>query len=218
MDYQGNSNKKKKKTNPDQPKVEKKIQRVTTGEVVLQKKTLGQRAKALFIAADFGNVARYIFFEVMIPSAKNLIYDASTKGMARMVYGESQVRRQGFGLFGQGPRVTYNQPVSRPYNNPLSREPQTNIVTTRGPSVVRSVSETFILSSKEEAERVISALKDVIDQFDVVSVGDLYELIGAPSSHTDQKWGWSFLGDVPIHQVRDGYVIELPPTEAILQQ
>lgn len=210
MDYQSNS----KKDRVESPKPEKKIERVTQQEVILQKKTIGKRLKGVFIAADFGSVVRYVVYEVLIPAARNMVYDAATKGVERTIFGDNAIRRRNTNLFGQ-PRFQYNQSVSRPYNNPNNPLAPQLTQGPRGPTTMRSASDTFILSSRQEAELVLERMNDCIDQFDVVTVGDLYELIGAPSNHTDQKWGWTVIGDAPIRQVREGYVIDLPPTEAL---
>lgn len=210
-DYQGNS----KKNKPEGPKPEKKIQRVTQEEVIVQKKSVATRLKGVLIAMDFGSVVRHVVYENLIPGARNMVYSAIANGAEKWIFGESSARRRNTNLFGQ-PRFQYNQPVSRPYSSgPFgsSSAPSLN-PGPRGPTM-RGVNDDFILSSRQEAELVLERMNDCIDQFDVVTVGDLYELIGAPSSHTDQKWGWTVIGDVPIRQVRDGYIIDLPPTEAV---
>lgn len=208
-DYQSNANKNKPKA-----KAEKKITRVTQGEVIVQKKSIGKRIKGIFIAADFGSVARHVIYEVLIPAARNMVYDVTTKSIERTLYGDNAFRRRNTNIFGQ-PRITYNQPVSRPYSSPLSSS-ITQSQGPRGPAPQRSVSDNIIFATRQEAELVLERLNDVLDQYDVVSLGDLYELIGAPSSHTDQKWGWTVgFSDAPIRQVREGYIIDLPPTEAI---
>ena len=58
-------------------------------------------------------------------------------------------------------------------------------------------------------------MNDIIDQFEVASVADLNDLVGFPTSYTDNKWGWIYLGDVQIRQVREGYLIDLPSPEPI---
>ena len=83
MDYKSNSNKAKE---PSKPKVEKKVQRVVSGEVIVHKKSLGQKIKGLFIEADFKSVMRYIVSDVLLPAARNTVVDASTKGIERMMY------------------------------------------------------------------------------------------------------------------------------------
>jgi len=206
MDYKSNSNKSKE---PAKPKVVKKIDRVVTGEVIVHKKTLGEKIKGIFIEADFKNVARYIVSDVLLPAARNTIVDASTKGIERMMYGETAIRRRNLGA---GPRVTYNAPVNRGYRESSSVIPARVPGASSGPR--HSLNE-FILTSREEADLVVERMNDIIDQFEVASVADLNDLVGFPTSYTDNKWGWIYLGDVQIRQVREGYLIDLPSPEPI---
>ena len=72
-----------------------------------------------------------------------------------------------------------------------------------------------ILGTKEQAELVAERLIDILEKYDVASLADLYDLLGLETSHIDQKWGWTYLGNVQVHQVRQGYLLELPPLEEI---
>ncbi len=114
-DYQGNS-KKMKETDKIPAK---KVERVVVNDVILQKKSIGRKFKDIFIEADFKTVIRYVGSDVLIPAARNMILDASSKGVERLLYGESAVRRRNFG---QGSHITYNNPISRGYRDaPLPR-------------------------------------------------------------------------------------------------
>ena len=73
----------------------------------------------------------------------------------------------------------------------------------------------MILASREEAELVLERLLDIISKYEVASLADLYDLTGLPSSHVDNKWGWTYLNNTEIRQVRDGYLLDLPPLEEI---
>lgn len=206
QDYHGNSKKKKAAIGKEEkPKV---LARVTSDDVVVQKKSLGRKAKDLFIEADFKGVIHYVAVDVLLPAARNMIVDASTKGIERMMYGESV--RRGRSIHSGGPRITYNNPVSRGFGEPRFA-PRVD----RNPRGQRKTADDYIISSREEAELVLERMNDIIDNYDVVSVADLCELVGLPASHTDNKWGWGYLGNVPIRQIREGYLIDLPPAEPI---
>lgn len=51
----------------------------------------------------------------------------------------------------------------------------------------------IFLSSKVEAEEVITRLKELMTQFGVVLLMDLYDLVDIGSSFEDSKWGWDDL-------------------------
>ncbi len=206
-DYQGNS--KRQKETESLPA--KKVEKVIATEVIVQKKTIGRKFKDLLVAADFRTVLRYVGTDVLIPAARNMVVDASTKGIERLLYGESSGRRRG--MYGPSSRVTYNNPINRGYRDsspgryapPVSPEPRS----------IRHSRDDLILSSRDEAEIVLERLNDIIDTYEVASVADLNDLVGIPASHVDQKWGWIYLRDVGIRQVREGWLIDLPPAEPI---
>lgn len=206
MDYQSNSKRDKK-----EPKPEKHIERVIKSEVLVQKKTMGRKFKDLFIEADFKNVSQYVIFEVMIPAAKNLIVDASIEAIRRTMYGDNALRAR---RFGPGPRVTYNRPVNRSYSSPYSEVQRPSAT----PIPVRSQRTTIndlVFQTREEAAIVLERMVDVVDTYDVVSVSDLKELVGLDSSPVDNLWGWTYLDNVQIRQVRDGFILDLHPAEPI---
>jgi len=45
----------------------------------------------------------------------------------------------------------------------------------------------------------------------MVSVADLYELVGIQGSYTDNKYGWTKnIRNASVVRVRDGYLLKLP--------
>lgn len=217
QDYQSNSNK-DKQSDASEEKPKKIITKVTIGEVIVPKKPLSKKFrevfgfKAIFGETDTRSVAEYVIVDVMIPAARNLIFDVLSEGLKRKMYGDSASRRY---LPGSGSRVTsytpYNRPVERRYS-PLSNSyPQRSTP----PPSSKHDRENFVLSSRQEAELVLERMNDIIDSYEVVSVADLNELVGLPTSHIDNKWGWTYLADVDIRQVREGYLINFPLPEPI---
>jgi hypothetical protein len=211
-DYAGNS----RKNREVEPRPKKEVQRVVTGEVIIKKKPIGIKFKELIVEANFGSVGRFLWLDVFVPTVKNLIVDMGEQGLRRAIYGESAVRRQNYGSMA-GPRVTYNTPVTRtPGSSVISRPYERPMGHTPGSSDRRYSREEFIVSTREEAELVIMKMNEIIDTFDVVSVADLNELLqGHPGDYVNSKWGWVYLGDARIQQVRDGYLLNLPQAEPI---
>lgn len=210
MDYQSNA-KKNKEEKKDHP--EKDIQKVVTGEVVQKPKSVGHKFKDIFFGGDFKLAMRFVTAEVLLPALRNLMVDSVTKGAERLVYGESNYRRPGI-----GPRYDPRPVVS--YNNPLGirRDPRMPNIPEQGPRPYRPSrrdANDIILASREEAELVVERLIDIIDKYDVASVADLNDLLGLPTTHIDNKWGWTYLNNVEIRQIRNGYLIDLPSLEEI---
>lgn len=72
--------------------------------------------------------------------------------------------------------------------------------------------ESIVLSTGDEAAEVLKVLWDMGKTFGSVSVGDLYNVVGVESAHTDHKWGWKFLSaaNSSIKLTDEGYEIVLP--------
>lgn len=211
-DYQGNSNKDKESTK-ELP--EKNLDKVVTGEVIRKPKTIGSRFKNIFLGGDMTTAAEYVVSEVLLPALRNLVVDTISKGTDRLVYGNSGMRRRPPTNYSS--RIQYNNPINRgmsspnraylPDQRPMDRWSQGH--------VGGKVFEDVVVASKADADMVIERLTDIVDSYEVVSVADLSELLGLPSTHVDNKWGWSNLASINVRQVREGWQISFPPLEEI---
>jgi len=200
MDYQGNSNKKKKDHQ------EKKVEKVVTGDVVTRKQSNKGKVKSAFLGGEFKGALRYITADVLLPAFRNLMVDATTKGIERIVYGETNPSRR---------PTQYSNRVQ--YNNPIRRDASI-YMPDQAPKYrtqVKPRSNEIILASREEAEKVLERLIDIAERYEVASLADLYELCGLQSAHTDNKWGWTYLNNAEIIQIREGHLLSLPEIEQI---
>lgn len=214
MDYAGNSRKSKEKVEKE-GKEAKLVEKVVAGEVVVKKRSIGRRIKDIFIVDDPKRVLLYVLGDVLLPAARNMIVDGAHEATKRMLYGETAARYKGYT---EGPRITYDRMHSNPLRSAAYRDPRVAPppVGVRPSSGVRSSQDPgYILETRQDAELVLERMQDIIDKYDVVPVADLYELLGLPQDHTDQKWGWISLLGAKILQVREGYLLELPPPEAL---
>lgn len=210
MDYQSNSHNKDEKEQKDN----KKIEKVISGEIVTRKKPLGKRFKEIFFGGEFKGAARYVAADVLLPAFRNLVVDGVTKGVERVIYGESSSRRRAIDYRS---RTQYNNFFARE-REPRGRGYLPDQPPYPGPRELRREKreiEEIILSSRQEAELVLERLTDIIDMYEVASVADLKDLLGITTNHVDNKWGWTFLNNVEVRQIREGYLIDLPYPEVI---
>jgi hypothetical protein len=212
-DFPGNAKASREKdVKKPAPKSEKpKVEKVVKGEAVKLKRGFGTRFKEVFLGSDAKSATRYITTDVLLPALRNLIVDATSKGIERLIYGDTIRRgRGGREEYGR-PRVQYNNPLSRYSGRPgpmLPDQPPLPDRRTRG-------AEDIVLVSREEAETVIERLTDIVDQYEVASVADLYDLVGLPTTYVDNKWGWTNLSYASVRQIREGYLLDLPRAEPI---
>lgn len=73
----------------------------------------------------------------------------------------------------------------------------------------------LIFETRGEAEEVLTNLLDIIADYQVVSVADLYDLVGITAPFTANRYGWTELGSANVSRIREGYIINLPKPKAI---
>jgi hypothetical protein len=206
MDYQGNTNKAK------EPAVEEKnIEKIIVGEVIQKPKPISRKFKEIFLGGDAKMTMRYVTADVLLPGLRNLIFDLAVKSAERTLFGDSTYRRRPVEY---RPRVQYNNPINR-MRDPRELSARLPDQPQRPYRTARRDFNDIILADRVEAELVIERLIDIIEKYKEVSLADLYDLLGLPSPHTDNKWGWTYLNNAEVRQVRDGYLIDLPPLEEL---
>lgn len=186
----------------------KAVEKVIAGEAVVKKQTLGGKVKEQFVRAEAKVVAGYVLFDVIIPAVKDLISDSISQGADRMLFGDSS-RSRGRSKTGEFGRVAYNRMSQS--SPPWKRD-------SRAPSHRARATHDFdeiVLATRDEADTVIDRLFDLVSQYEVASVADLYDLVGATSNYTDQKWGWTDLRGAGVSRVRSGYLLDLPRPEPL---
>lgn len=204
LNYPGNSNKKKSEE-PKEESKRKKLPKSISGEIVYRKKKPRSKIAESFMGDDTRSVGHYILFEVVLPAIKQLISDAASQGVERLLFGDSS--RSNVRVNSRPGYTSYNR------ISPSSRRDEPRALSARARSS-HDFSE-IILKSREEAEKVRDDLTACVEQFDVATVSDLYDLVGVTGSFQDDKWGWYDLRDVRIRRVREGYLLELPRTQPI---
>lgn len=192
---------------------EKKIEPVVQNPVESRKKPLMKRFLNIFIGGDSKTVANYVFMDVLVPQAKELLAEIVSQGTERMIYGESRPsHRRGYSARpGSGPATPYNRYAVRG-NNPLGRagaDDRRPVAEPRSEDV-----DDLLFATHVEAETTLDRMYDLLREYETVSIADLNSLVGRSASYTDRKWGWTNLQGSRIYRVlggrNRGYVLELP--------
>lgn len=183
----------------------RKIEKVIKGKVVQRKKSLGKRFIETFIGEDVNSVSSYIIHDVLIPAAKSTLSDMVQGGIEMLLFGErkgNRTRRD------QGKSyVSYNSMSSQGNRRDDRRDDRRDV---QSRNRARHNFDDVVLSSRGEAEEVLSHLVDLIIDYGQASVSDLYDLVGITGSFTDNKWGWTDLRSGSVSRARDGYLLNLP--------
>lgn len=195
-EYPSNSNK-VKEAKRQQALTEKKVEKVITGTAKTKKKSEIRKFTDVFISEDVNNVKSYILMDVLVPAIKKAISDIVTNGVDMILYGEAGFNKKRSTVS----KISYNKMFDDPRSSRIHSE--------RGRTGLDY--DELIFDSRGDAEAVLSALEDIIAQFGVASVGDLYDLAQvSTTNYAINKYGWSDLRSAEVIRARDGYMIKLP--------
>lgn len=178
---------------------EKKIGKITTGNVKTKKKGFGKKFAEVFIGDDVTSVSSYILYDVLIPAAKSTLSDMVSGGIEMLLFGETK-----------GTRTRRDKNKSYVSYSSYSRG-ERGAPDVRGAiNRARHNFDDIILESRGEAEEVLSHLVDLTEDYGQATIADLYSLVGMTSAFTDDKYGWTNLSTATVSRVREGYLINLP--------
>ncbi len=178
---------------------DKKVEKVVSGKTSTKKKSGIRKLSDTFLSEDVSNVKSYIFSEVLLPAAKKLVSDIVTNGTNMLLYGEIKNKK------GNSSKVSYSRYYddrSRDYRSPVVRN--------------NFDYDEIIFETRGDAEAVLDAMYDILNQYKVVSVAELYDLASITThNYTCNNYGWIDLRGSSVVRVRDGYILKLPRALAI---
>lgn len=196
LNYKPNSYKSKEEQAESSDKT-KRVEKVVNGKVKTKKKSELAKLSDIFIPGDIQNVKSYIFSDVLVPAVIDAVEDIVTKGIRMLLRGESG---------GRSGRSTADRISYVKYYDRRDDSRRSEVTRTRTGYSYDDV----ILETRGEAEEVLTRMDEIIDTYGVVSVMDLYDLVGISGNYTDNKYGWTNIRNAKPIRVRDGYMLDLP--------
>lgn len=194
-EYKPNSHKSKEELMP-----EKKVEKVVFGTVKPKKKSDIKKFTDIFISEDVSNVKSYILIDVLIPAIKKAISDIVTNGIDMILYGEAGRTRN---KYSTASKVSYQ----RYYDRTDEQRRNYSAFSVRNGFDY----DELIFPTRGDAEAVLDAMNEIITQYGVVSIMDLYDLANVSmDNYAANKYGWTDISGCKPIRVRDGYVLNLP--------
>lgn len=193
------------KSVPEQPK--KDIKPVIAPGVAVQVKRPASRRFFDFLFAESPKqLGAKIGRDVIVPRIKAGFEEAANSFLAGMLWGDSANRPmsnivRNAAMRGGG--FNYNG-VSVSGGTPMQQAMQASAPRSSGNY------QDLVLPTQQFAEMILANAYDLLNQYRMVAVGDLYEIAGITPAPSDNAYGWTSLDGSRISKVREGYLLELP--------
>lgn len=186
---------------------DRSVEKVVTGSVSRREKPLTRKVADNLISEEAPTVGSYILFDVMIPAVKSMLSDMISEGSDRILFGAGS--RRSSGRRGQPTRadyISYNRASDRPERGG------------REMSHAGRASHDFgeiIFDTRGDAEIVLERMSDLISDYGMATVSDLYDFCGMTGEYTDDRWGWTSSRAFVVVRTRGGYILDLPKPSPI---
>lgn len=189
-----------------QPQPKKNLEQVVTGAKQVPRPAT-RRFFDFLLAESPKDLVKKIGRDVLVPRAKAGVEEAIQSFIHGMFWGNSQPPSnmvRGSVIRPSGGSVNYHQ-IAPSQQSGLQQARQAL------PSQQQSGNyQDLVCVTQQQAELLLANMYDLLNQFNVATVGDLYELAGISPSVSDNAYGWTNLDRARISKVRDGYLLELP--------
>ncbi|AWN03290.1 hypothetical protein PBI_CAMILLE_43 [Microbacterium phage Camille] len=186
------------------------IKQITTGTV--RKKSLGAKFKETFVGDSAESVGQYVLFDIIIPRAKDLIYDIIVGGSERSLFGTSTRASTSRRRSQLTDKTDYRGISNSSRRGERDRDERELSRRDRANHQFDEVT----IPSRGEAEQILDTLLELVDQYDSATVADFYNATGISTDHTDLKFGWTDLSEARIVPARGGgYILDLPRVEVL---
>ena len=202
----------------EQQATKKELPKVEGANVTAKKPSAAKKIAGSIIAEDAKTVGNYILFDVVIPSIKDTISSIVSNGIDMLLFGEGGRSRKRSSttsnIFGV---MNYNS-IS------TDKAKRASSITGSGARPVNSYDRVqasdLIFETRAKCQEAIYKAHDVLDEYPLLSIADLYEICGLSeiSVFTDNKYGWdreSFKGAEPVRLGDGTYLLKLPKVKAL---
>lgn len=175
------------------------IEKVVSGKVRVKRQRKGNLEKAaeIFTGQDLNSVKEHLIKNVLFPNIQKLLYDTITNGADTIIYGGKGKNKRS-----DGTRVPY----WRSYDSESGSNNEKPTYSGRG---IYNF-ENLLFEKKQDAEAVLDSMQEIIDQFGVVSVADLYDLADVTIDNTTaSNYGWKSIASAKSVATPDGWILSL---------
>lgn len=196
-----NSNKAKEEAKKREPLVNSK-------DVVLSK----NKAKSLIFRNTVDDLGSYLLNNVLAPGIINWLH-GTLSSIIDAVFANGNGRpgtQNGNYIYKSSVGNFDYSRCSSPITNIKSASQQRNEPTVDASTSTKNYNS-YVFKYKEQAESVLSALRDILEQYPYVTINDYFELIDVTGDQTGQNYGWTNLNAATVKPTGiDGWRIDFP--------
>ena len=194
-----------KEESKQQPVVDSKPHKIVAQARPVRKNLFSRIGYAIFGPEGLKGVGKYVGTEIVAPAIKGVIVDSVVASITTIIYGSDAPRTRSSTPRSYGGYTNYNRQYS---GAPSTRNGNQYSRTVMAANRIQE----YELPDRQQANDVLTSLREIADKYSAVSVADYYESIGVPVEYTDNNYGWE-LRDLDTARVRStphGFIIELP--------
>ena len=183
-----------------------------SGNVVAKKKPLWRRVLNTFLkdGANPAEIKTYLIEEVIVPAVLDNVSDIITTAVEMRFFGAPKRRSSRNTASGNNSRVNYGG-----FFNDGSRRRDRLAREAKKETTVKEALDDYIFDNRGDAERVLVDMREVLDQYQQVTISDYLDIltnygISVTTTPGDNKYGWTDLSGVEATRTRGGYYLNLP--------
>ena len=179
---------------------------VSKSSIVSTHKSLGEKFVDTFMSETVDDVKSWLMMDVIIPGIKNTILDM----LGMMFFGGGDYSRRNHSGGYDRERVSYNS-YYRSDRRESNRRDRDDGPRRDGKIDYRNI----IFRDRRSAEALVDELHRRIEDYNQVSIAEMFDLMEVTGKYTDNNWGWTRKSDIGIRRVSNGYLIDVAEAEAL---
>lgn len=195
---------------------ENKITPIEGLNVVVKKKSIGQKFKETFVSKDFSSTLNDVATNVAVPALKRVASDVITNFVNGVLFGNQFPTNGGFKFnasnWNWGNWGTFSTPSYFNYSGvtkPTTPTQTQQIFRYNELEVQPGPGETMA-DAEKNADLILRMLHEQLDRFKKVRITDYYELCGKSAPYTYNNYGWTSLAGADKVYTGSGYLIKMP--------
>ena len=173
----------------DRPRVDK----IVDGNVKIAKKKGFSKFLSSFVGEEIDDIKTHVVSDLIIPTIKDVLLDT----LSMML---------GMGRYSGGRRtrtIAERTAYGRFFDEPRNKESRTT-------TYKAFDTDEIVFGNRGDAEQVLDRMFEILEQYGVARVTDLYDMAGLSVDYTAGKYGWTSLRNARVERVSGGYILDLP--------